>query len=556
MRFLPVVERELRMAARRRSTYGLRLLVALAAFAVILWICTLPARGQQPTDLGKSLFAILTILAFAYCLLIGPFLTTDTISSEKREGTLGLLFLTDLSSFDVVLGKWVATSLAGFYGLLAVLPVLGIPLLLGGVTQGEYGRVALAVVNAILFSLTAAMFVSALSREQTKAILGSFILILFLSGLLPGLMVLLIRGFLGRGVAGFPPVALASPIYTGQFALEAAYRTNPKLFWMSLGTVHALCWVFMIATMIIVARVWRQDPVESGQARLWLLRLGRTSRWQRRLKRRLEQNPIFALASRHRWPHWVFWALVGIVTINIYWLTIGVRQNPAATPFHQRFSLAMVFINRVWIAAMACRFLVEARRGGALEIILTTPLPIKTILRGRRRALLRLFFWPVLAIAVLHWWFVWGTWKPVMNQFNNVAVLRGQSLHAAGSLISFLTDVVALSAVGGWLSVSSRNLRVVVLKTFLIVTLIPWLLQFFISASRIVQSLAVSNSYWQFLVWPTVWVTKNMLLFGWAAFKMRRHFRAAAAQTYAWRRSSTNLPAGLPRPDFSVHPAT
>ncbi len=543
------------MAARRRSTYGLRLLVALAAFSLALWICTLPVSGQAPTELGKSLFGVLTIMAFAYCLLIGPFLTTDTISSERREGTLGLLFLTDLSSFDVVLGKWAATSLAGFYGLLAVLPVLGIPLLLGGVTPGEYGRVALATVNAILFSLTAGMFVSALSREQTKAILGSFILVLALSGLLPGLMVLLTKGFWGRGVAGFPPVALASPIYTGQFALEAAYRSNPNLFWMSLGTVHALCWVFMIATMIIVARVWRQDPVQPGRSLLWVLRLGRTNRWQRRLKQRLEQNPVYALASRHRWPHWVFWALVGIVAINIYWLTIGVRQNPAASPFHLRFSQAMVFINRVWIAAMACRFLVEARRSGALEIILTTPLAIKTILRGRRRALLRLFFWPVLAIAVLHWWFVWGTWKPLATQPNNITFLRVQALHAAGSLISFLTDVMALSAVGGWLSVSSRNPRVIVLKTFLIVTLVPWLLQFFITTSRIVQSLTAGNYYWQYLVWPAVWVSKNILLFGWAAWKIRRHFRAAAAQTYGWRRARKNLTASLPGQKFSVHPA-
>jgi len=543
------------MAARRRSTYGLRLLVALAAFGLTFWVCNLTARGQPPTELGKSLFSVLTILAFAYCLLIGPFLTTDSISSEKREGTLGLLFLTDLSSFDVVLGKWVATSLAGFYGLLAVLPVLGVPLLLGGVTPGEYGRVALAVVNAILFSLTAGMFVSALSREQTKAILGSFILVLALSGLLPGLMVLLVQGFLGRGIAGFPPVALASPIYTGQFALEASYRVNPKLFWLSLGIVHALCWLFMMATLIIVARVWRQDPVQSGPALRWVLRLGRTGRWQRQLKRRLEQNPIYALASRHRWPHWVFWALVGIVTINIYWLTVGVRQNPAASPFHQRFSLAMVFINRVWIAAMACRFLVEARRSGALEIILTTPLAVKTILRGRRRALLRLFFWPVLAIAVLHWWFVWGTWRPMVNQPNNAVFLRLQSLHAAGSLISFLTDVAALSAVGGWLSVSSRNPRVIVLKTFLIVTLVPWLLQYFINTSRIVQSLTVGNYYRQSLVWPTIWVVKNSLLFGWAAWKMRRHFRAAAAQTYGWRRSGKKLAAGVPAQDFSVRPA-
>jgi ABC-type transport system involved in multi-copper enzyme maturation permease subunit len=495
-------------------------------------------------------------MAFGYCLLVGPFLTTDTISSEKREGTLGLLFLTDLSSFDIVLGKWVASSLAGFYGLLAVLPALGIPLLLGGVTPGEYGRVALAVVNAILFSLTAGMLVSALSREQTKAILGSVILVLALSGLLPGLMVLFVNGFLGRGIAGFPPVALASPMYTGQFALESAYRLNPKLFWMSLGTVHVLCWLFMIGTILIVARVWRQDPVQSGRSGLWMLRLGRTRRWQRLLKRRLKKNPIYAVASRHRWPHWVFWALVGIVTINIYWLTIGIRQNPAASPFHLRFSQAMVFINRVWIAAMACRFLVEARRSGALEIILTTPIAIKTLLRGRRMALFRLFFWPVVAIAALHLCFVWGTWKPYSNQPNNMMLLRVQALQAGGSLISFLTDVVALTTVGGWLSVSSRNPRVVVLKTFLIVTLAPWLLQFFITTSQPVRNLGVTNYYWKSLVWPALWVTKNTLLFGWAAWKLRRHFRAAAAQTYDWRRSRKNFTTALPGQDFSVRPAT
>src|SRR5438876_1832578 len=183
MRFLPIVARELRVAARRRSTYTLRLLAAAAAFSIILWLCLLPAPGQPLTALGKSLFTALSIMAFAYCLLIGPFITADCLSSEKREGTLGLLFLTDLRSFDVVLGKWAATSLAGFYGLLAVLPSLAVPLLFGGVTPAEYGRTALAVVNAVLFSLTGGILVSAMSRDHTKAILGSLIFVLAVSGL-------------------------------------------------------------------------------------------------------------------------------------------------------------------------------------------------------------------------------------------------------------------------------------------------------------------------------------------------------------------------------------
>src|SRR5438046_674702 len=250
MRFLPIVARELRVAARRRSTYTLRLLAAAAAFSVILWLCLLPTPGQPPVALGKSLFTALSIMAFAYCLLIGPFITADCISSEKRDGTLGLLFLTDLRSVEVVLGKWVAASLAGLYGLVAVLPSLGIPLLLGGVTPGEYGRMALAVVNAILFSLTAGMLVSTLNRDQTKAILGTLILVLALSGLLPGLMGLF-KGFWGQGLSGFPPVALASPINCGQFAMDAYFRSNPRLFWYSLLTVHLLCWGLMIATVLL-----------------------------------------------------------------------------------------------------------------------------------------------------------------------------------------------------------------------------------------------------------------------------------------------------------------
>src|ERR1043166_1883472 len=95
--------------------------------------------GQPPVMMGKAVFNALSIMAVAYSLLIGPFITADCISSEKRDGTLGLLFLTDLRSFDVVLGKWAATSLAGFYGLVAVLPALAIPLVIGGGAPGEYG---------------------------------------------------------------------------------------------------------------------------------------------------------------------------------------------------------------------------------------------------------------------------------------------------------------------------------------------------------------------------------------------------------------------------------
>ena len=120
-----------------------------------------------------------------YCLLSGVWFTADCLSEEKREGTLGLLFLTDLKGYDVVFGKLVATSLNGFYAVLAVVPILALPLLLGGVTGGEFGRMALVVVNTLFFSLALGMCVSALSRSPRKAMAMTFLLILLFTAVLP-----------------------------------------------------------------------------------------------------------------------------------------------------------------------------------------------------------------------------------------------------------------------------------------------------------------------------------------------------------------------------------
>ena len=43
-----------------------------------------------------------------------------------------IFFLTDLRPHDIVFGKLAVTSLATFYRFLAIVPVLGLPMLLGG----------------------------------------------------------------------------------------------------------------------------------------------------------------------------------------------------------------------------------------------------------------------------------------------------------------------------------------------------------------------------------------------------------------------------------------
>src|SRR4051812_48084494 len=95
MRLLPVVARELGAIARRSSAYWIRAGAALAAFLAMGWVAILGLRIPL-LEQGRSLFQILSLGGFVYCLVAGIRGTSDALSEEKREGTLGLLFLTDL----------------------------------------------------------------------------------------------------------------------------------------------------------------------------------------------------------------------------------------------------------------------------------------------------------------------------------------------------------------------------------------------------------------------------------------------------------------------------
>src|SRR4051794_12609999 len=176
MRFLTIVERELRVASRRKGTYRLRSLLALAVVA--LWFLLLQTSRNTGARIGPVLFIAIGVLALGYGLLSGVFLTSVCLSEEKREGTLGLLFLTELKGYDVVLGKLMATSLHAIYGLLAMLPVLSLPLLMGGVTAGEFWRVTLVLVSTLFWSLSLGMLISAFTNETRQAMAATLLLII------------------------------------------------------------------------------------------------------------------------------------------------------------------------------------------------------------------------------------------------------------------------------------------------------------------------------------------------------------------------------------------
>src|SRR6266705_4020910 len=228
MSILPIVRRELRVAARKRSTFWLR--VASAITAVVLGTGCLLMGGWQrigTAQMGSMLFYALTGLCLAAGLSAGLFFTSDCLSEEKREGTLGLLFLTDLRGYDVVTGKLVVTSLRGCFALLAIFPILAITLLMGGVEVGHFWKTTLALLNSLFCSLAAGLFVSALSRDSQRALSAT----VFLLG------VLVFGGPIADAILAnlykhrFTPVlSVSSPGYA--FAIASSWGRS--LYWISL----------------------------------------------------------------------------------------------------------------------------------------------------------------------------------------------------------------------------------------------------------------------------------------------------------------------------------
>ena len=535
MTFLPIVNRELRVASRRRGTYWSRALTACAAILAGS-VVYMMVYQDPPHDQAGTLFDVISVGAFIYCLLAGVRSTADCLSEEKREGTLGLLFLTDLKGYDVVGGKLVATSLNSFYGLTAIFPVLAIPLLMGGVTNGEFWRRSLVLANTFFFSLALGMFFSSITKSPRKAMAGTFLSLLFLT---VGLIWLidwapnLIRNHDLRHAG-----TLLNPCYSFALSSDARFKVAAHDFKVSAGIIHGLAWLLLALASIIVPRSWQDHPLGAtgGQWRaLW-------HRWSfgdaaSRLafrRRLLDRNAFFWLAGRARLKPLHVWAALAFIACLWIW---GALENGRDWTVGVCYFVTGIVLNttlKLWIASEAGRRLGEDRKIGALELILSTPLTVRDILRGQMLALRRQFLGPLLAVILVETVFLLAAVRGGRSDDGSLAA--DVALWLAG-LLMLVADMLALSLVAMWVGLTARNPNhttgITVRRVLVLPLAVSLAIMFFfgIFFARFVDS----DFGWQFFL--GVWFVPGIiadLVFGLRAwFRLRGEFRVMAAQRFS-----------------------
>jgi ABC-type transport system involved in multi-copper enzyme maturation permease subunit len=478
MRFLPIVDRELRVAARRRSTFRIRRWTAFLAmlasvfFLLYVWVA---GSGDGP---GNVLFGLLSTYAVLLCMLAGVFITADCLSQEKREGTLGLLFLTDLKGYDVVLGKFFATSLNSFYGLLAIFPMLALPLLLGGVTGEEFWRTTLALLNALFFSLTIGICISTVSRDPQRAMGGTFGL-LVLSAFVWPVMEELCSSFGLSPVWGY--FSWFSPVLSFAAARDVVYLAQPEKFWIPLLVSNVFGWGFLTTAALSLPRAWQDAPI-GLRKRPWRERVRRWGRgsvaYAKKRARLLETNPVLWLMTDQPAFRWAVWGIVALWSaIVLTFVFFGSGEEIFGLGIYGARGFG--FVLKMFIAVQACRFFAEARRNGSLEMLLSTPLNSDEILRGQWLAIHRIFVAPLLVFVVMTFVptafsifkeLTLGNFSELPPRFWTFAV------HFYYLGVNGTADFFAVGWVGMWLALSMKKHALAGAMTILVALVLPEIL--------------------------------------------------------------------------------
>lgn len=399
MGFLPIVERELREAARQPKTWWRRVWTLAAGLAVFGFVAMAFGRFNTASALGRNLFSALAIFGLFVSLLAGALTTADCLSRERRQGTLGLLFLTDLHSYDIVLGKLVAASLDMILGLIALLPLAALPFLMGGLGLKEFGLAALTVGNILFLSLAVGLWASA-STSSARAVLGLTLgFLLFLSVGLP----ILVDGF-GVGRSREQWLYLLCPSYTLHLALNVAPRRwAGGGLWYSLLAQHCLGWGLLWVACRRTARAWHEQGRQPALHGGWRRRLGKSRRSKTSRSRRfmLEHNPVAWLEGRDVLQERLLWGLCLAAVIFLAAKHLLTRSSWPNEDWVITWGMCSQYILCLWLGIQAPRRLAEDKDSGALELLLCTPTSPQEVVRGNLLALRRRFGRAMLLLVCL-----------------------------------------------------------------------------------------------------------------------------------------------------------
>jgi ABC-type transport system involved in multi-copper enzyme maturation permease subunit len=380
MTFWAVFWLEWRRLTRRWQFFMARsafVFLLLAAFAAV-WFSSLRDKSavapKESAQLGEAFFSVLIVTELTLFLLAAPATTAGAICTDKIQGALFPLLLTNLSAWSILAGK-LATRLLPTLGLIiGGVPFLFLVLFFGGIDAETVAASALVIVAVVIFGSALALFLSVWAtstHEVLAAVVLFWVLLLLLE---PAWEV--VNRYLQFGNA--------------RFWLE---RTNPYALIFNFGpTRGGIVWrdilnfsaaASALSLMLVLVAAGRLRSVVIAQA----TRVARLSPRQRlaRFVRKLLPGPSLS-KSPLLWREWYarprsrWFRLIsaGYLALGVLFTLEAIRDALAGGWFSQLgaviVSASAVFVGLLLVSIAAVTSLAEELSKSGVEIILTTPL--------------------------------------------------------------------------------------------------------------------------------------------------------------------------------------
>ena len=525
MSFLPIAHRELLVSARRGSGAWVRFLSALGGVVLFALLWMSPLR-RDPQSISQIVFYSLASLLFLYACVGGLLHTADAIGAEKRGGTLGLLFLTELRGYDVVVGKLCSTSTRSVMGVLALIPVLALPVMVGGVSGGQVARTIMAILVTLALSLSLGMAASVFLREFRDSLMatGAAMALLTVGLDAGGWMWTLRTGQSPDEIRQWSPVAMFRWAQAEPWR-DAAVNASFHRAWRHQALGAGL---LLVAASGVVGRFrnrWAEVPARRKETpeglvgyrqHEWGTLMARHPyAWLQRVLRPVP--PLFRLGFGGLSAAYVATLVVSFVLPD----NTVVRSGWIAMWLAVLLLWAMHVVLKLQIALATTRGIGEDRSSGGLELLLVAGVGAESIRTGHRKAMIRQYLIPIVAVYVGQFLMLIRWSRPGMSgEAASLVLIAGAAM--------LWPDIDTLFRVGFRHGLKDRDPQTAFRSTFLRVMLPGWIGLLPLAVA------VVSGSYAVLMV--LLWLA--ITAYGW--HRARR--RAAIDIEYGFRELAAELP--------------
>lgn len=376
----PIFERELGRTLRQPNALRTRFLTAVIAVAVSSLFIFFGGGGAF----------LCSMLGWCGCFLIvleAGRMTRYLFTEDRQNGMLGLIFLTGISPTEMFWARLGGASLVALQQVIALVPLLSIPFLMGGVSQQVFIGMVLAMPVLFLFVLSVCVLASFVGTDDASTKLWAFLIGGLICAVAPAFH--WADRFVGGRIAGGDTVLLLSPAY-GPYLLQNRFAAAG--YSELLGNFAlTLSWsvLFFALSAWLLKRSLRERVLSPRMLRwraIWRRFVHGGKEWRQRAAGWLEENPFLWLAAHDRQPVTLAWTLFSFVVAG--WLILWALW-PDQWPGVGNFFLTALLLNctmGVLSGYTTAKRISEDRRSGILEVLLTTPLTTQEIVEGQLRA--------------------------------------------------------------------------------------------------------------------------------------------------------------------------